>query len=231
MVQISSRSATRKFKKISIGLLAFGVIMLALILMSDRSGPSDFKGLILGLGSLAAGLYYAYQSRRHASYAHDPLFHPFFETIMARYGRESPIEKLEKELVTSGRQVRDLIFTDQIIIDKRALQVYNVDSLLWVHGSLDKRSLLGMISFTHASILLYSDDGTIRTMKCSSEDGMDEILQTLSQEFPWLLNGFSEELTDAWSNNPSLLVEAVAQRRENQAEVSSNGDEVVSQDN
>ena len=180
---------------------------------------TDFRtpgyiGLALGLPCVLLGLWNLQKVGKRWG---NPAQHPIAKALSAQGDASHVASQVEHELqsgtdTTIGKTkiTRAWLFQPSFLGGLTALPL---DSLVWAYKKVTTRRTYGIpVGKSWAAVICDRNGGSIEIN--GKEAQVDEILQKLWLQAPWITGGYSDDLQKLWSQERSKFVEAVDLRRQ-----------------
>ena len=203
------KQSLRACLKLSVWLIVFSVLFVGMLASASSSGLSDLLSTPLGFFCLPGlwgicRLVYAlcggYQSRvrTYVKSAPDPAL---------------MLEQLEQAYGQADRSLNCLCIAGPwtLVQDGPATYLYETLDILWVYQFTQTVRRRGISSHTYYLTICDRDE---RLQFCMSEGEVRQCLQAFAAYAPFVVRGYSSQLSSLYENDRFKFIKAVRQRQE-----------------
>ncbi len=189
-------------------------VFLPFMLQETDFQTPGYIGLALGIPCVLLGLWNLQKVGQRWS---KPEQHPIAKALSTQGDASHVASQVEHELQSgTGTTVGKTKITKAWLFQPSffgGLTALPFDSLVWAYKKVTTRRTYGIpVGKSWAAVICDRQGGSIEIN--GSEAQVDEILQKLWQQAPWIMGGYSDELQNLWSKERSQFVEAVDLRRQ-----------------
>ena len=175
---------------------------------------SGYFGLALGLPCILLGLW---NLKKVGGRWGKPEQHPIAKALSAKGDASMVASQVEHELQSGANDAlgntkitRSWLFQPSFFGGLSALPL---DSLVWAYKKVTTRRTYGIpVGKSWAAVIC---DRNGKSIEISGKEAqVDQVLQKLWQQAPWIMGGYSDELQKLWSQERSKFIEVVDLRRQ-----------------
>jgi hypothetical protein len=170
--------------------------------------------ILLGSAFCGWNIYRA-QTRRQ-----DLLKHPAYQKL-AKYGEPEVVaEQIDQELQThynTERLIGDKTYLTPswLLLPKTyGLQMTRLDQLVWIYKKVTRHSVNFIPTGKSFEIVMNDRDGHEQTIK-ASEDHIDQLIEQIFNQVPWVIVGFDDDIRKLWHNQRQEFYAVVEERKKN----------------
>lgn len=146
----------------------------------------------------------------------DPHNHPFFKRLASYGDVEAAAREIDQELLAPRFAVKNVFVTEHWLVSKvNGYHVMRLDDVVWLYKHVTQYRYYGVIPVGKAFAAHIRDrHGSEIQIRRRNEKQTHETLEAIMQGAPWALTGYDAQIEQAWKQNRSSVIDAVAQRRQ-----------------
>jgi hypothetical protein len=148
--------------------------------------------------------------RRSAS----PASHPIMASLR-RFGEPANVaQQINQEMNAPHETLSGVHLTPHWLVHPAggSLNATRFEDVAWVYGKVTQHRTNGVPTGKTYSTLIWDRHGKLMTVN-GKEQAMQEVLQAIYRQAPWIMVGYKPEIEKAWKSNRQAVLAAVEQRR------------------
>lgn len=168
-----------------------------------------------GIGAgVAALVIFGFGCLGYSSYGdlNDPRRHEIYTRLAVLGPVDEKAADLEKQVRESGQKIGGFIFTPDYLLQLSSLDLRTYTDLVWIYKKQTKHSVNFIPTGTTYEVVIHLRNGN-ETTQSGDAVAVDQVLTTLADNCPWIVAGYTEELSKLWSKSQAEFIAQVDARR------------------